>query len=54
MATSTAVQGDNSKGDVRMIVVQTKETAWVREARGRDRWRLIVEGYILEWMDKPL
>ena len=38
---------------MKMTRRQGKEgTTWNRKARGRRQWKALMEGYVLQWMDK--
>ena len=33
-------------------ITKTEGTTWNREATDRRQWKALIEGYILQWMDK--
>ena len=33
-------------------ITEKEGTTWIRKAIGRRQWKTLVEGYILQWMDK--
>ena len=33
-------------------ITEKEGTTWIRKATDRRRWKTLVEGYILQWMDK--
>ena len=33
-------------------ITEKEGTTWIRKATDRRRWKTLMEGYILQWMDK--
>ena len=33
-------------------ITEKEGTTWIRKATDRRRWKALMEGYILQWMDK--
>ena len=33
-------------------ITEKEGTTWIRKAADRRRWKTLMEGYILQWMDK--
>ena len=33
-------------------ITEKEGTTWIRKATDRQRWKTLMEGYILQWMDK--
>ena len=33
-------------------ITEKEETTWIRKATDRRQWKTLMEGYILQWMDK--
>ena len=52
-ATACNLEGKRSRGRPRQDNITRKEaTTWNRKAIDRGQWKTLVEGYILQWMDK--
>ena len=46
---SALMVGQNSIND---DITEKEGTTWIRKATDRRRWKILMEGYILQWMDK--
>ena len=48
----TDPEDDQAEGGRLMIIVQKEGSTWSRTELDRYQWRSLMEGYILQWMDK--
>ena len=49
---SALMVGQNPINDERDDITEKEGTTWIRKATDRRRWKTLMEGYILQWMDK--
>ena len=47
-----SIQRFFASSDNNLKYVQLEGTTWNRKATDRSQWKTLMEGYILQWMDK--